>query len=304
MRITVVGAGVSGLTTAVALQDAGHDVSVVARAVGAATTSGAAGAVWYPFRADPPDRVIAWARDTRAHLIKLAESTPEAGVDVLTMYELVDLDDEPWWAPCVDGLELVNEGFRYPAKAAWRFQAPRVDPPIHLVWLESLLHRPVTIAEVASLDDLDGDLVVNCTGLGARALTGDESLIAIFGQTVIVEGGTFDRSVVLSDERPDAAMFYAIPRRAEVLLGGCAIECPDDRALVADPALRDAILERARQAGYDSGPVLREKCGLRPYRSNVRLEREGRIIHNYGHGGAGFTLAHGCAQEVVSLANA
>jgi D-amino-acid oxidase len=54
--------------------------------------------------------------------------------------------------------------------------------------------------------------------------------------------------------------------------------------------------------------VLTERVGLRPFRrSGVRLERDqlrdGRIaIHNYGHGGAGFTLSWGCAREVLDLA--
>ena len=53
---------------------------------------------------------------------------------------------------------------------------------------------------------------------------------------------------------------------------------------------------------------LAERVGLRPFRkSGVRLERsrlrDGRtVIHNYGHGGAGFTLSWGCAGEVVDLA--
>ncbi len=36
---------------------------------------------------------------------------------------------------------------------------------------------------------------------------------------------------------------------------------------------------------------------------NVRLEREPahRIVHNYGHGGSGFTLSWGCAQEATQL---
>jgi D-amino-acid oxidase len=40
---------------------------------------------------------------------------------------------------------------------------------------------------------------------------------------------------------------------------------------------------------------------LRPYRPEVRLERDGRVIHNYGHGGSGFTLCRGCAEDVVAL---
>jgi D-amino-acid oxidase len=55
-------------------------------------------------------------------------------------------------------------------------------------------------------------------------------------------------------------------------------------------------------------PVLAERVGLRPFRrSGVRLERDrlrdGRtIIHNYGHGGAGFTMSWGCAHEVLEAA--
>jgi hypothetical protein len=58
----------------------------------------------------------------------------------------------------------------------------------------------------------------------------------------------------------------------------------------------------------ESPRVLRERVGLRPFRkSGVRLEREklrdGRtVIHNYGHGGAGFTLSWGCAENVFELA--
>jgi D-amino-acid oxidase len=49
------------------------------------------------------------------------------------------------------------------------------------------------------------------------------------------------------------------------------------------------------------------KVGLRPYRPEVRLEAEEFqngtkcIIHNYGHGGSGWTLAWGCAMEVCEL---
>ncbi len=71
-----------------------------------------------------------------------------------------------------------------------------------------------------------------------------------------------------------------------------------------DPALRTAFLERARAAGFRHGPVLRDAVGLRPFRPEVRLERVGRVIHHYGHGGAGYTLARGCADDVVKLAGA
>ena len=56
----------------------------------------------------------------------------------------------------------------------------------------------------------------------------------------------------------------------------------------------------------ESATVIEHRVGLRPGRSEVRLEVEragGRtVIHNYGHGGAGFTLCWGCADEVAGLA--
>jgi len=68
-----------------------------------------------------------------------------------------------------------------------------------------------------------------------------------------------------------------------------------------DADITARILQQARTLGLPIGRVRTERTGLRPYRLEVRLEREGRIIHNYGHGGAGFTLCRGCAVEVASL---
>ena len=53
-EVTVVGAGVVGLTTALVLQESGHRVRVVAAERPEQTTSAAAGAVWYPFSVGPP----------------------------------------------------------------------------------------------------------------------------------------------------------------------------------------------------------------------------------------------------------
>lgn len=58
--------------------------------------------------------------------------------------------------------------------------------------------------------------------------------------------------------------------------------------------------------GLKQAPVLYEWTGLRPGRNEVRLEPEilsnGKVlIHNYGHGGCGVTVASGCADDVVKI---
>src|ERR1700733_15580809 len=97
MQITVVGAGVIGLTTALTLEQRGHDVRIVAAAYGETTTSAIAGAVWFPYRAGPPAKVAAWAARPRTWREQLAPIS-RAGVDVLAGYEITPDDQYPWWA--------------------------------------------------------------------------------------------------------------------------------------------------------------------------------------------------------------
>ena len=65
-RVTVVGAGVVGLSCAVALQEAGHAARVVA--ADGPTTSEVAGGLWLPYATGEDTRVLEWARVTAARL--------------------------------------------------------------------------------------------------------------------------------------------------------------------------------------------------------------------------------------------
>ena len=68
----------------------------------------------------------------------------------------------------------------------------------------------------------------------------------------------------------------------------------------------EEILEKCRSLWpeLDKTKIVGRAVGLRPSRREVRLEIEHfngkKIIHNYGHGGAGVTLSWGCADEVLS----
>ena len=99
----------------------------------------------------------------------------------------------------------------------------------------------------------------------------------------------------------DVAIGVAI---AALVLGGVARAWPLGAPPVADPAVTERILAQAAAHGLRVGPVKRVRVGLRPFRPTVRLARDGRLIHNYGHGGAGFTLSRGCALEVADLVDA
>lgn len=311
-RIVVIGAGVIGLTTALALEQDGHEVVILAKDPGDSIVSFVAGAVWYPFKVGPVDKVPAWAAATRTWMLELARTTPEAGIDLLTRFELANDDARPWWASATPDLELVRELHGQPlpkgATHAWKFAAPRAEPRLFMAWLAGRLRARVRVQTVSSLRETlaaeHADALVNCTGLAARALTDDRELVGVYGQVVITEPGSLALNECLGDERDEREMFYTIPRRSEVVLGGCAEPSPDDRPTVTTPEMTQTILRRAAQLGLQPGRVIRERAGLRPFRPSVRLEHdreEPRIVHNYGHGGAGYTLCWGCAQEVVRL---
>ena len=305
MQITVVGAGVIGLTTALALEERGHIVRIIAAATGAQTTSDVAGAVWFPYRAGPPDKVAIWAGRTRSWLETIAPDHA-AGVDLLTGYEITTDEGmdppRPWWAAAI-------EVSRAPAPVtgaplAWKFAAPRIEPARFLPWLTAKLRAQIETGTVTDLAAVPGDIVINCTGLGARTLVADDEVSALFGQIVLTAPGGVDRAITVTDHRDPDAIFYVIPRRGELVLGGVTRAMPHDAAHERDPEVTQRILDHAAALGFPIGEVLRERTGLRPYRNEVRLERTGRVIHNYGHGGAGFTLCRGCAEDVVALAEA
>jgi D-amino-acid oxidase len=299
--VTVVGAGVIGLTVAVELTRAGHRVDVIADRVLAATTSAIAGAMWFPYRVGPRDRVPRWAARSRDRLLALA-GEPAAGVDALVAYECDDGDALPWWATPGEVERVVAPVTGAPP--AWRFVSPRVEPARFLPWLSGQLAAPVRTAYVDSLDAVAGDVVVNCTGLGARRLAGDPSVVGLRGQIVVVEHGTLPSLLTFTDDRGAQPIFYTIPRRDEVVLGGSSEPAAHDDPLAPDPVVTERILARCRALGWEPGPVRRVQVGLRPYRPAVRLERDPdrpRVIHCYGHGGAGYTLAFGCAEDVAAL---
>jgi D-amino-acid oxidase len=156
------------------------------------------------------------------------------------------------------------------------------------------------------LEDVDTkfDLVINCAGIGARELVHDADLEPHRGQVAIVPRIDGLSCAVVCD---DAPLMYAIPRTNDCVFGGT--NEPSDN-LTADPGTTSRIVaECSRVLNIDELPVLAERVGLRPFRrSGLRLEhdqlRDGRtVIHNYGHGGAGFTISWGCAEKVCGLAD-
>ncbi|MEV6840331.1 FAD-dependent oxidoreductase [Streptomyces sp. NPDC051133] len=301
-EVIVVGAGVAGLTTAVVLAESGRRVRVWAREPAGRTTSAVAGGLWWPYRIEPEPSVGEWALQTLAVYEELADRPRETGVRLVEgVHRGARLDGLGAWASRVPGLRAVPGGL-----AA---RLPVLDMPVHLVWLRERLARAggtVELREVADLAAVPAAVVVNCTGLGARSLVPDPAVHPVRGQLVVVENPGIT-TWFTSVEHASAVSTYVIPQPGGLLLGGTA----EDGAWSAepDPDTAAAIVERcaAVRPEIAGARVLAHRVGLRPARDAVRLERQplagGRaVVHNYGHGGAGITVAWGCAREAAGLA--
>ncbi|MFG2344311.1 FAD-dependent oxidoreductase [Streptomyces phaeochromogenes] len=309
--VIVVGSGVIGLTTAVVLAESGRRVRVWTREPAEGTTSAVAGALWWPYSVEPLELARAWALESLSVYEELAARPDETGVRMVEgVLGESRLDEQgPWAAARLPGLRA-SAPEEYAGTGLWA-RLPLIDMPVQLRWLRERFLRAGGTVEVRAVADLAeaeaaAPVVVNCTGLGARELVSDPAVRPVRGQLVIVENPGV-RNWLVSTDAVAGTTTYLFPQPDRLVLGGTTEE--DEWSLTPDPAVAAQIVERCARfrPAVARARVLGHRVGLRPSRPVVRLEREvrgggGVLVHNYGHGGAGVTVAWGCARVAAGLA--
>jgi len=311
--VAIIGAGVSGVTCGVVFAERGFRTAIFAERIGQRTTSGAAAALWFPYDAQPADKVIPWALATYKVLVDLTKD-PRSGVSMIELrqYCRTGQIQIPDWADLFVISTEVEKSLTISAsifKSGFSLSVPLMDTTIYLDYLADRFQKAGGEINAGvrfeKLEDVDPkfDLVINCAGIGARELVHDVDLEPHRGQVAIVPKIDKMKCAIVCDDDP---LMYAIPRTNDCVFGGTN-EVSDN--LEADPVATKAIVSECAQVlKMESPRVLRERVGLRPFRkSGVRLEAgklsDGRtVIHNYGHGGSGFTLSWGCAENVFEIA--
>jgi D-amino-acid oxidase len=307
----VIGAGVSGLTTAICLAEVGLRVRIWTAEPPQATTSVAAGAMWGPYLVEPVDRVRIWSARS-LEILRGLSADPQTGVRLASGVEASRTpNDPPEWGNQLDGFRMCDaselpDGFA----SGWRFTAPLIDMPVYLGYLEQRLIAAggsIEIRKVGSLDEAAtaAPIVVNCTGIGARELVPDPELTPIRGQLVVVENPGLNE-FFSEDTGPSSNLLHYAPHGDTMILGGSAQ--PGDWNREPDQETAAAIVARCVevQPRIRDARIIGHRVGLRPTRPCIRVEEQqlgdARVIHNYGHGGAGVTLSWGCAIESAALA--
>ena len=173
------------------------------------------------------------------------------------------------------------------------------------------------------------DAIVNASGLGARELASDSTVVPARGGLLrlVNDGKDFKKithaMVVNKAEKKDKKkkktdrdIVFIVPRNDNVLVLGTFLELDK---WTTDLKVDTPIMQSMREQCEKFVPALKNARldpdypiaqGLRPLRKgDVRIEREprmreatpSRIVHSYGHGIGGWTLAFGSASEVAFL---
>jgi D-amino-acid oxidase len=328
LRVVVVGGGIAGLEAARELRACGiRDITVYEDRPVRETPSFVAAGLIEPVAGarDPAGAMLearlfarsmpAWAymRRTAPHLVSIRE------VDTYCSTERPPLS----WADDVHGFRQLRPDELHPAYRngeAARFQTYVVETPRFLAALRARLgmvgvkfvrRRILDLAEI-----VDTDAVVNASGLGAAALAGDETMFRGDGHVITVlpvegvERVFIDetRDVVATASDPFGTnMIYVIPRKLDIVIGGTLWDNRDTTTLPEPvPGMPKHLLEVAQtvEPRLAHASIKAYRVASRPRRqAGIRVEldttRHVPVVHCYGQGGSGWTLAPALAEEAI-----
>lgn len=234
--IAVLGAGVMGLTTALILARRGYDVTVYAEHLPPHTTSNIAGVLWFP--TGYFDRSVATPEFYRRNRLLIREAfrgflpyvnRPGYGVywadhHALSRRTPTTYQSLPGGDDIYPELQRAHENTLFDYAFMERFRALIIDPDFYLdqIMKDAQLAGARFVGkrfdDAADISGLSEQTIVNCTGLGARELFGDDEMIPIRGQlTHLLPQPEIDYSYVAPTSE---GVLYMFPRRTGIVLGG------------------------------------------------------------------------------------
>ena len=245
-RCAIIGCGAVGLASARLMQQDGWDVTIYARDLPPETTSNIAGAQWSPASVFDADSVssafYAQLRIAMEHSYRRFQGMvgDDYGVRWVSNYML---SDRPFKSDDLftrhsdmypEFRTLNNDEHPFPAPHARHFDTMFIEPPVYLQAVMRDYYAAggsIVVREFhdgSELLSLGEPVIVNCSGLGSRALFGDDELVPVKGQlTVLMPQPDINYLMIYEG-------IYMFPRADGVLLGGTfqrniSSPAPDER---------------------------------------------------------------------------
>lgn len=234
--VAVIGAGAVGLATARLAQEAGFAVTIYTEHLPPDTTSNIAGGQWFPFlvsdssKRTPEFEAQFLAATRHAHRRYQLLVGPRFGVRWMRNYYLRDSafnesgylgKDGPFRELLPSLRDLAPDEHPFTGYARVRqIDTMMIEPSVYLpAMLDEFFIAGGKVvvgklADRAAIQALPEKLVFNCTGLGARALFGDEELIPVKGQLTILLPQPEVGYVAIHGD------LYMFPRSDGIVLGG------------------------------------------------------------------------------------
>jgi D-amino-acid oxidase len=286
-RAAVLGCGAVGLAAARQLQRRGFEVTIYAMAVPPDTTSNmstaffapASGLVQADRRTPAWDEMFMRAADIAYRQVQLLVGS-SYGLSWIHTYGLTDEAPAPGppgatsqALPNFQAPQAVLQPGEHPFPTRYAVQRPllRIEPNVYLPAMMRdvlLFGGRIVIRKLDSPRDLmalDEPVIVNCTGLGAKALFGDEELIPVKGQLSVlipqpeVNYGTNGGVRSAMGQTPGG--IYMMPRSDGIVLGGTSQRgvatmepSEDDRQRIVDGNVRLFDAMRAKKTSWTVGP--------------------------------------------------
>ena len=228
----------------------------------------------------------------------------------------------------------VGETYQKLLKDAYTHDAPIINTDKAMVFLMALVQNKGADVETVHLDKLDKeslkrlgyepDGVINATGLGAGQLVGDTDVFPVRGAIKRMKNSNHEEFENLNqaylvpsqidpqNEHDHVKTVFLVPRSDDILIVGSLVQPHNNQLnLTAESPEIDMMWKRARKflPSLDDAqprPEYPLAQGLRPFTSkNVKVRADNKsdlkLVHNYGHGGSGWTLAAGCARTAAHL---
>ena len=232
-NLVIIGAGVVGLSCAYKAKEIlgeNVEITIIAEKFLSETTTFGSGGLWEPYQiAGTPDESInKWGKIAFDHFLELYHGPycGTAGVQLMNFYQLFRSDEKnisPSWKDIVFNFQQLSDAEILKMKlppvytSAYSFSTLVIEQKYYLTWLTNNLKSSgvkFIQKKILDLHELKGyDSIINCSGLGAYELMGDNSMYPIRGQVLRIKAPWIKNVWMFGSN-------YLIPNIDSIVVGG------------------------------------------------------------------------------------